>query len=92
MNLNQTGGTVTGTWALTDFDWTGNVSGTVDASSFTGNFTVNAPRVGGGTCTGTASFSGPATTSQGTLRWTSVAITGDCNFSNGSMTINVQRR
>jgi len=92
MNLNQSGTTVTGTWELANFDWRGNVSGSVDAKSFSGTFTVNAPRAGGGTCTGTAAFAGPTNLGAQTLRWSSVGITGGCSFSTGSITVNVQRR
>src|SRR5262245_37488988 len=39
MNLNQSGSTVTGTWDVEGV--TGTVSGSADAISFTGTFTMN---------------------------------------------------
>src|SRR4051812_4956154 len=92
MELNQSGPTVTGTWALTNLGWNGTVTGSADSTSFTGTFTVNAPRSGGGGCTGTASFSGPADSGARTLKWSSAGVTGNCTFGTGPITINLQRR
>jgi hypothetical protein len=71
MVLNQTAGTVTGTWVNEALGWTGNISGTVDASSFTGTLTLNR----GTSCTGASgSFSGSVSATA--LRWSSAGFTG----------------
>ena len=71
MTLSQTAGTVTGTWVNEQLGWAGNVSGTVDATSFTGTLTLNRATI----CTGTSgSFSGTASSSA--LRWSSAGFTG----------------
>jgi hypothetical protein len=89
LSLNQTNSTITGTWGVTDLNWLGNVSGTTDASSFTGNLTITTPRQGGGTCSGTGSFSGTAGAT--TMRWTTIGFAGTCTFPTG-IAFNVQRR
>jgi hypothetical protein len=82
VTLNQTSTTVTGTWTAQTgtSGLAGNISGTVDASSFTGTITMSINQNAG--CTG--SFSGGATTSASTINWTSVGFTGNCNLVSGN--------
>jgi hypothetical protein len=90
MDLTQTSGSVNGTWVIQSAGWNGNVTGTVDSSSFSGSLTFNAPASGGGTCTGAGSFSGNAGTTS--MTWTSPAITGACSGLPTGIRIVVQRR
>ena len=88
MNLTQVVASITGTWALTSgpeaLRATGNISGTVDPSLFTGIVTHALPS--GQTCQG--SFSGPSNTSQ--LLWSSPGFTGNCGFSAPGNPVNVR--
>jgi hypothetical protein len=72
MNLNQTGSTITGTWASTLGNERGTVSGTVDSASFVGTITYAFDAEPA--CEG--AFSGLSTV--GTLNWSSPGMTGDC--------------
>lgn len=76
VDLTQVSASVTGTWVKSSPGTreSGNISGTVDQSSFTGTLTYTfgtAP-----TCMG--SFSGTASTS--TLNWSSPGFTGNCGL------------
>lgn len=81
LTLNQTSSTVTGTWGAQSgtSGIAGNITGTVDPSSFTGTVTFSINQSAG--CTG--SFSGNAS-SQGNMTWTSAGFTGNCNLSAGN--------
>lgn len=76
MTLSQTSTTVTGTWAAQSGSSgiAGNVSGTVDTSSFTGTLTFSINQTAG--CSG--SFSGGAGAS--TMTWSSAGYTGNCGL------------
>lgn len=94
VNITQSGASVTGTWAdTTGRDWNGTINGTTDPSSFTGTVTISAPNAAGvgQRCTGTASFSGPASSGTTTLRWTSPGFTGSCTGMPLSVVWNLQR-
>lgn len=79
MQLSQTGGAVTGTWVATSSTAiAGNVSGTVDQSSFTGNLTLSIRQSAG--CSG--AFSGSVSASS--INWTAVAFTGNCGLGNSA--------
>jgi len=90
VNLTQSAGSVTGTWAGPT-DWNGTVDGNVDKDNFTGTFTFSGPRSGGGRCSATGSFSGPARTGASTLKWTSPGFSGDCTGLPLSVALNIQR-
>jgi len=89
VTLSQTSGTVAGTWVSPQLGWTGNINGTVDATSFTGTLTLNRPSGG---CTGASgSFSGTA--AAGSLRWTSAGFTGgNCAGPPVGITLTLQRQ
>jgi hypothetical protein len=90
MTLTQANGRVDGTWASDP--WTGTLSGLVDARTFSGQMTMNAPGTTA-TCTGTASVAGPVGSGLiATLRWTSVGVSGNCTGIPINIAINVQRR
>jgi hypothetical protein len=90
MTLSQSGSTVTGTWASPS-DWTGQISGTVDATSFTGTFTLSAPNAlgVGPRCTGSSAVNGPA--GGVTIRWTGAGFTGSCTGMPIGLTWSLQR-
>ncbi len=69
MDLRQSSSNVTGTWRGDEVAWTGNVTGTVSGSTFSGQMTFNGTAFNETVCTGTANVSGPA--SSGALTWTS---------------------
>jgi len=84
MNLTQVGTTITGTWAMTSgVRATGNVSGAVDTSQFTGIITYS---LGTNTCQ--ASFSGSANSSN--LAWSSPGFTGACGLTSPGNPVNVR--
>jgi hypothetical protein len=58
----------------------GNITGTVDATSFTGTITLSINQTAG--CSG--SFSGSAATASTTLTWSSAGFTGNCNLNAGN--------
>ena len=89
MTLSQSGTSVNGTWT-TSTGWDGQVTGTVDTSSFTGTFTLSAPNAlgVGQRCTGTASISGSA---GATLHWSGAGFTGTCNGEPLNVTFTLQR-
>ena len=82
VTLNQTSTTVSGTWAAStgSSGIAGNITGTVDTSSFTGTMTLSLNQSAG--CSG--SFSGPAATASSTLTWSSAGFTGNCNLNAGN--------
>jgi hypothetical protein len=92
LSLAQSGSSVTGTWVSSIADWNGQITGTTDASSFTGQFTLSAPNAlgAGPRCTGTASISGSAGTT--TLTWTGAGFTGSCNGEPVGLTFHLQRQ
>jgi hypothetical protein len=89
LQLSQTSGTVTGTWASAATDWNGTVSGTATATNFTSTFTISAPSTGTGRCDGTATVSGAA--GGATLTWTSPGFTGSCTGEPLNLTWSLQR-
>lgn len=91
--LNQSTGTITGTWGAGSADWTGTITGTVSESNFSGTFTLSAPNAlgVGPRCTGTAAVSGPASTSKNTVTWTSPGFTGSCTGEPINLTWTLQR-
>lgn len=92
LGLTQVSDNVTGTWAAPANDWNGTISGNASRTQFTGTFTITAPNTGGGArCTGTASVSGPVSTSATSVTWTSPGFTGSCNGMPINLTWNLQR-
>jgi hypothetical protein len=81
VTLSQTNSTVTGTWAAQSgtSGIAGNISGTVDPTSFTGTITFSINQTAG--CSG--SFSGNAS-STANLTWSSAGFTGNCNVNLGN--------
>jgi len=69
MVLTQSGPDVTGTWLSTSVSWAGQISGTVHAASFDGQFKFSGTASDGTVCTGTANVAGPVSGS--TMTWTS---------------------
>lgn len=94
LTMSESAGTVTGTWASAIANWNGNINGTVDKTSFTGSFTLNAPNAAGvsNACQGTASVSGPASTNSVTLNLTSAGFTGTCTGEPIGVTIAIQKQ
>lgn len=90
MTLSESGSAVSGTWAASLVNWNGQITGTVDKTSFTGTFTLSAPSVGGGVCTGSASVAGPA--GGATISWTGAGFTGSCNNEPVGLTWSLQRQ
>jgi len=78
MVLTQSGSDVSGNWNSTSVNWNGQVSGTVNSSTFSGKITFSGTASNGTVCTGTADVAGPATTS--TMSWTSAngVVGGSC--------------
>jgi hypothetical protein len=60
-------------------------------ADFYGAFTLNARSATGGACTGTSSFSGPASSSN-TMTWTSGGFTGNCTGMPLNVRLVLQRR
>jgi hypothetical protein len=87
--MGQSGSAVTGTWAVGAVNWSGQINGTVDASSFTGTFTITQPGQLG-LCNGTASITGLA--GGQTLTWHGLGFTGNCNNMPTSLTWSLQRQ
>jgi hypothetical protein len=81
VTLNQTSSTISGTWAAQSGSngLAGNITGTVDPTSFTGTVTLSINQ--SSACSG--SFSGNAT-STGNMTWSSAGFTGNCNLNNGN--------
>lgn len=92
IRFSQVSATITGTWATDPASWDGTITGTVDATNFVGTFTISAPRVGGGVCTGTASFAGPAASISPVLIWNSPGFSGTCGTMPTNVVLRVQRR
>ena len=82
VTISQTSATVSGTWgAQTGTSGiAGNITGTVDPSSFTGTMTLSINQSAG--CSG--SFNGAVATASSTMTWTSAGFTGNCNLNNGN--------
>lgn len=78
MVLAQSGSDVTGTWNSTTVMWTGQVSGSVNGTSFDGQIKFSGTAADGTVCTGAASVSG--TVSAATMAWTSPSgvVGGSC--------------
>jgi hypothetical protein len=88
VTLAQTNTTVSGNFVIVGLTATGSISGTVDATSFTGTVQITLPASGGGLCNGSGALTGPApaTSLVQTLRWTGPGfLTTDC----GNMPIGV---
>ena len=77
VSLNQTGTTISGTWSGTTGTngIAGNITGTVDPSTFTGTISFSFNQTAG--CSG--SFTGSA--APNTLNWSSPGFTGNCGLS-----------
>lgn len=88
--LTQAGSGVNGTWVAQLPAWSGNVTGTVDTTNFSGALSFNATSSTGTACTGSGSFSGPA--GGATMTWTSPAITGNCTGLPTAIRLVIQRR
>jgi hypothetical protein len=69
MQLTQSSATITGTWDGSEVAWEGQVTGTLNSGSFSGQLTFRGTALNGAICTGTASVSGSASATQ--LSWTS---------------------
>ena len=81
MDLTQVTAAVTGTWLMTSgVQARGNITGTGNASQFTGTVTYN--YINGPTCQ--ASFSGDV--SDTSIAWTSPGFTGNCGLIGGNPT------
>lgn len=90
--LTQTDGNVTGTWTSVSFDWNGTLDGTVTKTNFSGTATLSAPTESGvGRCTGTATFTGSASTGAPTLVLSSAGFTSACGNAPSGLTWNLQR-
>ena|SRR5438445_1655125 len=78
MVLAQSGSDVAGSWTSTSVAWSGQISGTVDAASFNGQFRFSGTAADGTVCTGTANVAGPVSGS--TMTWTSASgvVGGSC--------------
>jgi hypothetical protein len=91
MDLNQTSDTISGTYVITGTGTQGNINGTVNATSFTGNLSMTTPAQSGGLCQGSASITGTA--GGATMRWTSPGVAQTtCSGMPTNITIAVQRR
>lgn len=77
LQLTQAGTSVNGTWVVQAVNWSGTITGTVDASTFSGSITFNAPSAGTATCTGSAALSGPP--GSVTMTWSGPGVTGNCS-------------
>jgi hypothetical protein len=65
MTVTQNGGTISGTWTSSSVTWSGQITGTMDGSSFNGQLAFSGMAANGTTCTGSANVSGSAGTSSG---------------------------
>jgi hypothetical protein len=81
VTMNQTSTTVDGTWGAQSGTngLAGNITGTVDSSSFTGTITFSINQTTA--CSG--SFNGGAS-SLSTMTWSSAGFTGNCALNNGN--------
>lgn len=79
MELSQSSRNISGSWSGTAFAWTGQVTGTLSGSSFSGQLTFRGVAADESVCTGTASVSGTASATA--LSWTSGAgvVGGACS-------------
>jgi hypothetical protein len=76
VSLSQTGPKIDGTWRAEMVNWTGQVIGDVDGSSFSGQLTFNGTVSDQTICTGTASITGPVTRTS--ISWSSApGVVGD---------------
>ena len=78
MVLTQSGSDVSGTWDSSSVRWSGDISGKVSGSTFSGQFTFSGTAANGTICTGAATVSGPATTSTLTLSSANGVVGGTC--------------
>lgn len=80
MTLAQSGSAVTGTWstAVTP-PRTGNVTGTMAFSSFTGSFSYRRMLTGGVTCTGAMAVVGSVNTVASAIAWESRGLSENCS-------------
>lgn len=81
MVLAQSGADVTGTWDSTSVSWAGQIRGTVNGASFSGQLTFSGTTLTGIVCTGTATVAGSVSGS--TMTWTSASgvVGGSCPVS-----------
>lgn len=92
MNLAEDGSAIMGTWQTSTgtVSKSGNVNGTVTATSFSGTFSFIGTTIAtGAMCTGTLSVSGAAGGT--TLTWTSPGVVGNCSDPPTSVTFTVTR-
>jgi hypothetical protein len=90
--LAQSGSAVTGTWQTSTgtVSKSGNVNGTVTASSFSGTFSFLGTTIAtGASCTGTLAVSGAA--GGNSLTWTSAGVSGNCSDPPTNVTFSVAR-
>jgi hypothetical protein len=95
VTLAQTNTTVSGNFAIVGILATGSITGTVDATSFTGTVQITMPASGGGLCNGSGALTGPApaTALVQTIRWTGPGfLTADCGNMPLGVTFALQRR
>lgn len=79
VGLAQTAGTISGNYAIVSMGATGSITGTIDASSFTGTVSITLPSTTGGICNGSGALNGPASSAASTLRWTGPGfLTANC--------------
>lgn len=90
--LTEDGSAVTGTWQTSTgtVSKSGNVNGTVTASSFSGTFSFLGTTIATGTsCTGTLAVAGAA--GGNTLTWTSPGVSGNCSDPPTNVTFTITR-
>ena len=76
--LAQSGSNVSGTWDSPSVSWSGQVSGAVSGSSFSGQFTFSGTAANGTVCTGSANVAGSVTASTMSLTSASGIVGGSC--------------
>lgn len=93
VGLAQTAGTVSGNFAIVSMGATGSITGTIDASSFTGTVSITLPSTTGGLCNGSGALNGPANSGSSTLRWTGPGfLTTNCTGMPLGIAFVLQRR
>ena len=75
MTITQSGSAISGTWTSTSVDWNGQITGTMDGSSFSGQLAFSGTSASGAVCTGTANISGTASPSSFSVT-SSTGVTG----------------
>ncbi len=58
VSVSQTGSTITGTWSSSSVNWNGQMTGTMNGSSLSGQLTFTGTTASNSVCTGTANLSG----------------------------------